>query len=166
MTHISAAPRHGLGLRPVPMYVVGFAFKMDSVRNPRVILIEKQRPEWQRGLYNGPGGKLKAFEKSDAAMRREFNEETGLSVKDWVKFAQLKGPDFFVTFYSTNLTPEKFDAAKTTTDEQLVDVRVTDIWHLPVVPNLRVMIPLALDESGIQKPVLFYDRVPASKPGG
>jgi len=60
-------------------YVCGFAFTEDG---KQVLLISKNRPEWQRGRLNGVGGKIESFDKSPAyAMVREFEEETGLKTK-------------------------------------------------------------------------------------
>lgn len=162
MTIVGNAPRHGVNMREPALYCVGFAFDRQRRPVPRVLLIEKQRPAWQKGKLNGVGGKLKRHEEPEAAMRREFQEETGLYVRDWSKFATLKGPDFFVTFFRAFLTPEEFELAQTTTDEPVVECKVFDIWTLPVIPNLPVLIPLALDESGLKLPVDFIDLVPAA----
>ena len=40
-------------------YVTGFLFSSDR---DRVVLIEKLSPAWQRGLFNGVGGKIEANE--------------------------------------------------------------------------------------------------------
>ena len=56
-------------------YVIGFAFdKFGSCA-----LIEKQRPDWQKGKWNGIGGKIKEGETLHEAMVREFLEETGMA---------------------------------------------------------------------------------------
>lgn len=56
-------------------YVLGFAFHKN-----RVLLIRKNRPQWQAGFVNGVGGKVEAYDWSlTEAMRREFEEETGVN---------------------------------------------------------------------------------------
>ncbi len=53
-------------------YVLGFAFD----KHDNVLLVQKTKPKWQMGLYNGIGGRIETWDKSDAdAMRREFKEE-------------------------------------------------------------------------------------------
>ena len=60
----------------VTEYVVGFCFD-PSLHH--VVLVRKNRPEWQKGRLNGVGGHI---EESDPdakyAMDREFGEETGV----------------------------------------------------------------------------------------
>jgi 8-oxo-dGTP pyrophosphatase MutT (NUDIX family) len=55
-------------------YVVGFVFDPDE---SHLLLIWKNRPAWQAGKLNGPGGKRENGETPLAAMEREFGEETG-----------------------------------------------------------------------------------------
>lgn len=71
-------------------YVLGFLFSSD-LRN--VSLIEKQKPEWQKGRFNGIGGKLEENESTAQAMSREFLEETGVSIlpEQWKEYALLHG---------------------------------------------------------------------------
>ena len=59
-------------------YVVGFAFDGEG----NVALIEKTKPAWQRGRFNGIGGKIEVDqrEKPVDAMSREFFEETGVYI--------------------------------------------------------------------------------------
>lgn len=68
-------------------YVLGFAFYQDTV-----LLINKERPDWQAGRLNGVGGKIEAIDESFepstihgklrakilAAMVRECFEETNI----------------------------------------------------------------------------------------
>ena len=54
-------------------YVLGFYFDGD-----RVLLINKTKPEWQRGKLNGLGGTVESGEAPILGMVREFREESGL----------------------------------------------------------------------------------------
>jgi 8-oxo-dGTP diphosphatase len=56
-------------------YVLGFAFDHSGTR---VLLIQKKRPAFQAGRWNGVGGKIEPGEAPVEAMVREFAEETGL----------------------------------------------------------------------------------------
>ncbi len=70
-------------------YVLGFAFSSDR---KHVLLIEKQKPERQRGCLNGVGGKIEKGEKPFEAMARECEEETGLHLL-WRCKGKMRGVD-------------------------------------------------------------------------
>jgi len=59
-------------------YVMGFIFNETG---DKVLLMRKNKPEWQAGRWNGIGGKIKEDEFSLEAMRRECEEETGYNRK-------------------------------------------------------------------------------------
>ena len=73
-------------------YVLGFLFDREL---QNVVLIEKQKPDWQKGRYNGVGGKLEDGETLNAAMSREFHEEAGVLVapEAWTQYATITGAD-------------------------------------------------------------------------
>jgi 8-oxo-dGTP pyrophosphatase MutT (NUDIX family) len=54
-------------------YVVGF---MYSRLQDKIVLVQKQKPAWQKNLLNGIGGKIEDSETPLNAMVREFFEET------------------------------------------------------------------------------------------
>ena len=62
-------------------YVLGFIF---NIYHDKVLLIEKKRPEWQAGHWNGIGGKINdklgsLSEMPEATIVRECIEETGMN---------------------------------------------------------------------------------------
>lgn len=56
-------------------YVLGFMFTEDG---KGVVLIQKKKPAWQHGRWNGIGGKIEERETPEKAIVREFEEETGV----------------------------------------------------------------------------------------
>lgn len=119
-------------------WVVGFLFKNRS----EVALVLKNRPEFQKGKLNGPGGKIEDGETAESAMRREFKEETGADVRDWRAFALLKEEAGDVTFLVSHGEYE----VKTITDEPVAWYRVDDLKNQPTLSDLAWLIPLALDD--------------------
>jgi 8-oxo-dGTP pyrophosphatase MutT (NUDIX family) len=119
-------------------YACGFLFSGDTV-----LLIEKQRPAWQRGFWNGVGGHIEPGETPLEAMRRECREETGVDVAEWEPFATIVGERFEVTFFRATL-PWPVGVTQTT-DER------PDWWfvdELPAtLPNLTWLIPMARHET-------------------
>ena len=69
-------------------YVVGFAFSKDL---NYVLLVKKNRPEWQKGYLNGIGGKIEESDNSPiAAMYRECMEEAGIDLL-WEELGIMEG---------------------------------------------------------------------------
>ena len=124
-------------------YVVGFALD----RLGRVALIEKNRPAWQAGKLNGIGGKIEETDHYPLnAMRREFEEETGVYVHDWDHFVTMTFPGAEIFFYRARVDDEVLDSLWTNTDEtvRVVHVRrVLDGARGPIIPNLSWLLPLA-----------------------
>jgi 8-oxo-dGTP diphosphatase len=116
-------------------YVIGFLIKDD-----KVALIEKNRPEWQKGLLNGIGGHIEPGETPFQAMVREFEEEAGMRIPDWEYYCTMKYPEALVfcfrKFGSDNVE------IRTMTDE-FIDWYPLDPLPEKVIPNLNWLIPLA-----------------------
>lgn len=141
-------------------WVVGFLFDENM---EKVVLLQKNRPTWQRGLLNGVGGHIKESERAVVSMIREFIEEAGISYRRWKPLAVFEGLDgggracecFF--FYGTGDAFE-FGNVRTTTDEKVVKVSVD---NLPknLVKNLYWLIPMCFDP-GLLRPVTFQGVYP------
>ena len=122
-------------------YVVGFNFIVPppgSSDTTKVVLIQKARPEWQKGRLNGVGGHIEEGESPLQAMEREYGEETGdCSPVRWKLFLiQVFESDtvyFFKAFSSCT-------AAHTCTDEQVLILEVEHLCEDKLLPNLRWII--------------------------
>lgn len=126
-------------------YVVGIAFALDL---RTVLLIEKKRPKWQEGRWNGVGGKVEPGEDFPAAMEREFREETGLLVpaERWrhvLTYQGSHGAGYEVRFFTT-ATDDVFEA-KSLTDEDVGLHYLGTLTEIPVIGNLRWIVPMCLD---------------------
>ncbi|MBA3724080.1 MAG: NUDIX domain-containing protein [Candidatus Levybacteria bacterium] len=126
-------------------FSLGFVFDASM---ERVLLIHKNRPDWQKGKLNGIGGKVEEGEDSLGCMVRETLEETGLRIdaKDWKHFAQIHDAYGLVAVYAAVYTGSPADAKNA--EDQKVEWIV--IQHLPttVIKNLRWLIPAAVDKIG------------------
>jgi len=124
-------------------YVAGFMFSEDK---KKVALITKKRPQWQKGRLNAIGGHVERGETPSQAMAREFEEETGVRQDSWRLFCTLKGDWGEVHFYwATGI----LSRLKTMTDEQVRICKATFLHGTNVLPNLRWLIPMALDKSSL-----------------
>ncbi|HEX8911117.1 MAG TPA: NUDIX domain-containing protein [Humisphaera sp.] len=133
-------------------YACGFLFSPDRAR---VLLIRKRRPAWQAGKLNGVGGKVEPGETPADAMAREFREEAGLSVAGWEPVLRLAGPDWVGHFFRAF---GDVDAARSMTDEQL-EIHPAATPPAEVIPNLRWMIPMLLDDDVVGRTYAVEVRV-------
>lgn len=136
-------------------YVLGFALSEDK---SKILLIKKNRPEWQNGLLNGIGGKVEESDFNNfEAMIREFAEETSIITEpdDWFFLTDIKGykdlsyENFQVSwevsvFYT--FTDKIFDAISKTDEEVAVyDIDLNFIRNNSI-SNLPWLIGMILDK--------------------
>lgn len=125
-------------------YVLGFAFHEET---QSVALVHKLHgPAPVINKWNGIGGHVEEGEPALMAMRREFEEETGVMLMDWTRFCALrvKAYDALIYCYRIYLSGKR-PQLQQKTDER-VDWHFWNLEVLPVVPNLRWLIPMARDK--------------------
>ncbi len=135
-------------------YVLGFVFHNDDY----VLLIEKQKPAWQKGKLNGIGGKIEVTadsgipERPAEAMARECREETGLDIPEpaWRHYATMVFDQDSVYVFSTvsNFNPNDL-TEETGTGETLWNEEVTNVLlgltYKPAMGNLPWLIAMSRD---------------------
>ena len=114
-------------------YVLGFMFTEDL---ENVLLIKKLKPKWQSGKLNGVGGKIEDNDSSDEwAMYTEDH--------DWKKFLVLKGRDWECLVYRA-ISDKAYKYVRMEQEEPVL-FKVKDILASNVLPNVKWIIPMALD---------------------
>lgn len=131
------------------VYVLGFAFTHDM---RSVVLIEKQKPNWQAGKLNGIGGKVERGETAEDAMCREFAEETGVTYTrhaDWLYIMTMRFQNGAVVHVYANRMIDNHELAnpRTMEDEHVLILPVAPstgqlIASKPMIRNLTWLIPL------------------------
>lgn len=130
-------------------YVVIFASISPEIEQREVLLVLKDRPEWQKGKLNLPGGKIEEGESPVAAAVRELKEETGLDpigVEPKI-MGTIKGQQSLI--YSVNIRVPFY--TKLSPREGETEVPNWYFWSFikndeRLMPNLRITIPLMKDE--------------------
>lgn len=132
-------------------YVLGFLFEEEEFNHQFVVVIEKQKPEWQAGKFNGIGGHVKVEETFYEAMIREFKEETGVRVGDWKLFADMTYHNGDKVWCFVGADSEAVSKCKTQPAE---DGKLVEEIHAmnrdflrekaPTLPNIRWLAEMAL----------------------
>jgi len=120
--------------------VVGYVFDGDLV-----LLIRKNRPNWQSGKLNGIGGHIELNETPIEAMRRECIEECGLDIENWKNICYMEGKDWELEIFAAKVSIGRIGKAESRTDEQVEIYDANRIWEEETVPNVKWLIPMCLE---------------------
>lgn len=112
-----------------------------------LLLIKKVKPSFQKGKLNGVGGKIEQRDASpEAAMTREFLEETGIEHNDWKKVCVLEGKENVDPWMIHVYVSSSADVAnaQTMSEEEVIVTKIDDLEMKNTVSNLMWLIPMAL----------------------
>ena len=125
-------------------YVLGFLFSEDK---EAIVLIKKNRPDWQKGFWNGIGGHIEKDETPIDAFVREFKEEAGVLLpKDKVScFGVMRFKEAEVHLFRA-FDSELLCGVKTITDETVRIFYLRENKYYKCIPNLLWLIPMALED--------------------
>lgn len=123
-------------------YVLGFLF---NTKQNHVLLIKKNRPDWQAGKLNGIGGHIETGESPIQAMIREFKEETGLLYEDWKPVIIMMGVDWKCTVFTGVIDDDNFWEYESQTDEKVESCFVRGLPSY-CLTNVHWLIPMCLDK--------------------
>ena len=131
-------------------YVLGFIFNREE---NKVLLVQKKRPEWQAGHWNGIGGKIEKDETPLLAMEREGHKETGHWGFGFQHAITFICPGGTVYVYRGNSDVSGIPYKQT--EDELLQVWNLDSLPFTMMSNLKWIIPICL--SSIQFPLLISD---------
>lgn len=122
-------------------YTAGFLFDYDK---KNVVLLLKNRPDRQKGLYNAIGGKIDGKETPFQCITRESIEEIGIYTH-WNHFLTLAGYELGGEEWKMDMFWGVFELSEVTKMEDQ-EPKIFPIDKLPdnIMPNCRWMIPMAL----------------------
>lgn len=118
-------------------YVLGFAF--DQFMR-RVLLIEKEKPAWQKGKLNGVGGTWEPEELAIHGMTREFFEETGYETtpNQWVNIGYMEGADWYIEMFAALLNLDAIQTEEFSKTAEQLRVVTIENTHIESLQSLYV----------------------------
>ena len=134
-------------------YVLGFLFSPDK---KEVLLLKKEKPAWQKDMWNGVGGKVEEGEASIQAMAREFEEEAGVQIDTWIAFAEMSGTGWHIDcFHAVSENIWKAFPQVAEDGETTEDVHVFPVGNIPqnIVAEVAWLVPLALNSTAESGPM-------------
>ena len=114
-----------------------------------LLLIRKNKPEWQKGFLNAIGGKLEDddFNTTTCAIR-EVKEETGISLnEDEIEQFHIMSHDGNYIYFFKSFTDKVYDYTQMEEEEFVLVDNVDEYIPENVIPNLNWLIPMALDNN-------------------
>jgi hypothetical protein len=76
-------------------------------------------------------------------MQREFMEESGLTITDWTPFAEVEGDTWISYFFWAK--SDRAHEAQPLEDQDVRCFPLHSAFSLPLMPNLKWLLPLCLD---------------------
>jgi 8-oxo-dGTP diphosphatase len=140
-------------------YALGFLFNAD---HSQVLLVHKLRPDWQRGLLNGLGGKVENNETPLACIVRETKEESSLRTahRQWLHIGELASDAWLVSVFAGTFLGSVSEACKN--DKEAIGWFSIDQLPDQVIQNLKWLIPLSLeylDKNEVEPSLQFFSAV-------
>ncbi len=124
-------------------FVLAFIFDQTF---EHVLLMHKNRPEWQKGKINGLGGKVEEGESALNCVHREVKEESGLQIEagDWVKCGVMYSDSFTMDVFGCAYKGNPSDA-QTLEDEPIEWFSVNSLPK-NTINNLQWLMNITLDK--------------------
>jgi 8-oxo-dGTP diphosphatase len=121
-------------------YVVGIVLDEFDY----VLLLRKNRPDWQSGWLNGIGGHIEEGESPYEAMVRECKEECGLELHNWLQLGLVTDNNTYKVHYFSAQT-SRMSGAKSMTDEKVEIYHLSHLKYPELVPPTDLFIRAAIN---------------------
>lgn len=120
----------------------------DNSKN-YVVLLEKTKPPFLKGLWNAPGGKVEVGESSVLCCAREFEEETGIKIPEemWIHIFHIENIYNSYVLDIFCATSDLIFTARTTTEEKVEVIPLKNIDFYQLGPNMNWFIEFSRKRS-------------------
>lgn len=108
--------------------------------NKEILLLRKNNPDWQRGLYNGIGGKVELNTTPLETIIKKCQEELGANISNWIELdSEISSSGIEIVYFLTTLNEGEIKKLQSQTDER---AELFSINNLPtnILQDLKIQI--------------------------
>mgnify|MGYP003542559297 FL=1 len=108
--------------------------------NKEILLLRKNNPDWQRGLYNGIGGKVELNTTPLETIIKKCQEELGVNISNWIELdSEISSSGIEIVYFLTTLNENEIKKLQSQTDER---AELFSINNLPtnILQDLKIQI--------------------------
>ena len=108
--------------------------------NKEILLLKKNNPDWQKGLYNGIGGKVELNTTPLETIIKKCQEELGVNISNWIELdSEISSSGIEIVYFLTTLNEGEIKKLQSQTDER---AELFSINYLPtnILQDLKIQI--------------------------
>mgnify|MGYP003411665161 FL=1 len=108
--------------------------------NKEILLLKKNNPDWQKGLYNGIGGKVELNTTPLETIIKKCQEELGVNISNWRELdSEISSSGIEIVYFLTTLNENEIKKLQSQTDER---AELFSINNLPtnILQDLKIQI--------------------------
>ncbi|WNL14646.1 NUDIX domain-containing protein [Aliarcobacter cryaerophilus] len=108
--------------------------------NKEILLLKKNNPDWQKGLYNGIGGKVELNTTPFETIIKKCQEELGVNISNWIELdSEISSSGIEIVYFLTTLNEGEIKKLQSQTDER---AELFSINNLPtnILQDLKIQI--------------------------
>ena len=108
--------------------------------NKEILLLKKNNPDWQKGLYNGIGGKVELNTTPLETIIKKCQEELGANISNWIELdSEISSSGIEIVYFLTTLNEGEIKKLQSQTDER---AELFSINNLPtnILQDLKIQI--------------------------
>ena len=108
--------------------------------NKEILLLKKNNPDWQKGLYNGIGGKVELNTTPLETIIKKSEEDLGINISNWIELdSEISSSGIEIVYFLTTLNEGEIKKLQSQTDER---AELFSINNLPtnILQDLKIQI--------------------------
>ena len=108
--------------------------------NEEILLLKKNNPDWQKGLYNGIGGKVELNTTPLETIIKKCQEKLGVNISNWIELdSEISSSGIEIVYFLTTLNEGEIKKLQSQTDER---AELFSINNLPtnILQDLKIQI--------------------------